>query len=362
MLTSTFPAAKAAFVNASGSQGLCSTAAGQVTCSIGSVASGDSVTYTLTYQAKGSGSIANAVTVTGTETDTAAANNSVTTSVAVNNRTPIATDDVATTNEDTPTTIAVLANDTDPDGDTLTISAITQPAGGTVLVNGNNTVTFSPSANFNGPASFTYTANDGHGGTATATVSVNVIAVNDAPSFVKGSNVTVARSAGPQAINGWAAAISRGPADESSQQLNFIVGNDNHALFSVQPNVTAAGALTFTPLATATPGTATVTVWLQDDGGTANGGVDTSAAQTFTITTIANCGAGRHRRLGEHESEHGGDASRSSTTTPTPTTMPCRSSASCRRSTAARSRTAPRRRSRIRPPTTSLASTASSIR
>src|SRR5205814_1933863 len=65
--------------------------------------------------------------------------------------------------------------------------------------------------------------------------------------------------------------------------LNFIVSNTNTPLFSGQPAVAANGTLTYTPAANAN-GSATVTVQMHDDGGTANGGVDTSAAQTFTIT------------------------------------------------------------------------------
>jgi len=115
---------------------------------------------------------------------------------------------------------------------------------------------------------------------------VTVTAVNDAPSFTKGADQTVIEDAGAQTVAGWATAISAGPADESAQTLNFIVTNGNNALFSAQPAVSAAGTLTYTSAAGAT-GSATVTVQLHDNGGTANGGVDTSAAQTFTITVNA---------------------------------------------------------------------------
>ncbi len=64
------------------------------------------------------------------------------------------------------------------------------------------------------------------------------------------------------------------------------MGNDNNALFSTQPSIAANGTLTFEPAANAN-GSATVTVSLSDDGGTANGGDDTSAAKTFTITVNA---------------------------------------------------------------------------
>jgi len=100
---------------------------------------------------------------------------------AVNDR-PAAADDAATTNEDTPVTTAnVLANDTDVDGDTLTVSTFTQPAHGTVTSLGDGAFTYTPNPNFNGTDSFTYTASDGEGGTDTATVSITVDPVNDAP-------------------------------------------------------------------------------------------------------------------------------------------------------------------------------------
>ena len=64
--------------------------------------------------------------------------------------------------------------------------------------------------------------------------------------------------------------------------MTFSVSNDNNALFSEQPAIAADGTLTYTPAADAN-GVATVTVSLSDDGGVDNGGVDTSAEQTFTI-------------------------------------------------------------------------------
>ena len=64
--------------------------------------------------------------------------------------------------------------------------------------------------------------------------------------------------------------------NESGQTVNFLVSNDNNALFSAQPSVSSNGTLTYTPAANAN-GSATVTVQIHDNGGTANGGVDTSA-------------------------------------------------------------------------------------
>jgi Big-like domain-containing protein len=90
------------------------------------------------------------------------------------NRPPTANPDSATTQQNTPVTINVVANDTDPDGDTLTVTGVTQGAHGTVTNNNNGTVTYSPSAGFTGTDTFTYTISDGHGGTATGQVTVTV--------------------------------------------------------------------------------------------------------------------------------------------------------------------------------------------
>ncbi|OGV74539.1 MAG: hypothetical protein A3K19_08495 [Lentisphaerae bacterium RIFOXYB12_FULL_65_16] len=97
------------------------------------------------------------------------------------NDAPTAVEDRVATNEETPMEIAVLANDSDTDGDALQVSAVTDPTTGTVQINITGTVTYTPPLNFLGNVTFTYTATDGHGGTATATVYVTVSDVSDAP-------------------------------------------------------------------------------------------------------------------------------------------------------------------------------------
>ncbi|MBV9957437.1 MAG: tandem-95 repeat protein, partial [Acidobacteria bacterium] len=104
--------------------------------------------------------------------------------VTASNRPPDAVDDAAATNEDTPVSVGVLANDTDPDGDALTISSFTQGLNGTVTSGGGGALVYTPNANFNGSDSFTYRITDGNGGTDTATVTVTVNPVNDPPDAV----------------------------------------------------------------------------------------------------------------------------------------------------------------------------------
>ena len=102
--------------------------------------------------------------------------------VAVNevNDPPIAAADSATTAEDTALTIAVLPNDADPEGDTLTIESVTQPSHGSVVSSGLGIV-YTPDPDFLGTDAFTYTITDGRGGRSTAQVSVVVLPVNDPP-------------------------------------------------------------------------------------------------------------------------------------------------------------------------------------
>ncbi len=96
------------------------------------------------------------------------------------NNIPVVTNDSATTNEDTAATINVLANDSDADGDNLTIASVASASNGfTKIV--DNEIVYTPAANFNGIDSFSYEISDGNGGSETATVTVNVAAVNDKP-------------------------------------------------------------------------------------------------------------------------------------------------------------------------------------
>ena len=108
----------------------------------------------------------------------------VTITVASVNNTPLAANDVATTNEDVPMTITVLSNDTDGDGDVLSVIGVTPPLNGGAVVNINGTITYTPNPNFNGTDTFKYKVTDGNGGTSTATVTIIVNSVNDAPTTV----------------------------------------------------------------------------------------------------------------------------------------------------------------------------------
>ena len=108
-------------------------------------------------------------------------------SVTAVNDAPVAVDDgsagspLVTVAEDTAAAaIAVLANDSDVDGDALSVAAASSP-NGTVTVNVDQTLSFTPALNFNGTTTISYTVSDGQGGSASATAFVSVTSVDDAP-------------------------------------------------------------------------------------------------------------------------------------------------------------------------------------
>jgi VCBS repeat-containing protein len=97
------------------------------------------------------------------------------------NDAPVANDDEATVPEDSSVTIPVLGNDYDPDGDPLSVSLVSGPANGRATVNPDGTITYTPNPDFCGTDSFTYKACDPSGACDTATVTIHVTCVNDAP-------------------------------------------------------------------------------------------------------------------------------------------------------------------------------------
>ena len=154
--------------------------------------------------------------------------------MGVSNQAPVAGNDAVATAEDGTLTIPVaslLANDTDADGNQLSIISVGSAPNGTVSLVGGNVV-FVPALNFSGVTSFTYRISDGAGGESTATVTVNVAAVADAP--------TVSASAGaaiedqPIALN-----ISGALTDtDGSEALTFkISGVPAGASLSVGTNL-----------------------------------------------------------------------------------------------------------------------------
>jgi hypothetical protein len=108
----------------------------------------------------------------------AAFSNEATVSIMVNsvNDAPNAQPDAATTVKNGAVSIPVLANDSDVDGDQLSVTSVSSPANGSVsITSSGGGINYRPKPGFAGIDSFSYTVSDGHGGTATATVTVNVV-------------------------------------------------------------------------------------------------------------------------------------------------------------------------------------------
>ncbi|MDJ0881947.1 MAG: Ig-like domain-containing protein, partial [Gammaproteobacteria bacterium] len=135
-------------------------------------------------------------------TDVVTINTALMQTSGVNNE-PTAIDDAFATVADTPLiTGDVLANDSDPDGDALTISTFTQSANGTVADNGDGSFTFTPTAGFTGNAIFSYTVDDNKGGLDTAQVVVAVSAApNDDGGGSSGSTPPVANAGADQNVD-----------------------------------------------------------------------------------------------------------------------------------------------------------------
>jgi len=193
------------------------------------------------------------------------------------NDAPVAVDDVAVTDEDTPFTLAVLDNDYDVDGQIPFLTAVGTPLLGQVTIAGS-TLRYTPTLNLNGVDHFTYTISDGVL-EATATVTVTVNAVNDAPTLDSIAARTIDEDAPQQTVT--LSGIGSRAANEA-QTLSVSAQSSNPALIPA-PSVTyvspqTTGTLRFTPVADQW-GSATITVTVSD-------GVATTA-RAFLVTVNA---------------------------------------------------------------------------
>ena len=200
--------------------------------------------------------------------DTQADSEVATVSIIVNavNDAPVADGQSAATDEDTVKAITLAASDLD--GDPLTYSIVAGPANGSVSVAGS-VVTYTPAANYNGPDSFTFKANDGGADSNVATVSIAVKAVNDAPSAAAG---------GPYAVNeGGSVVVTASGSDVEDTSLTFAWDLDNNGSFE-----TAGQTVTFSASGLDGPSSPTVSVRVTD-----SGGLSTTAQATVNVANVA---------------------------------------------------------------------------
>jgi hypothetical protein len=212
------------------------------------------------------------------------------------NQPPVAADDEYQTFEggertlEVGTSDGVLQNDSDPEGELLVASKESDPANGRVTLDRDGSFRYTPDFSFYGDDTFMYRASDPSGRFSTATVIVHVAPLNDRPRFrLAVDQVVVPREQSPRTVPNFVTGITPGAPNETDQVLIFeVVENSNPGLFAVGPEVTrdsqtsTTGTLTFTPAGPT--GSATVTIVMRDNGGTENGGTDTSHSETFTIT------------------------------------------------------------------------------
>ncbi|HBL28795.1 MAG TPA: hypothetical protein DD490_18325, partial [Acidobacteria bacterium] len=222
---------------------------------------------TVTYVPNANFSGSDAFTYTVSDGQGGSATAAVTVTVSGVNDPPVAAADSTTVAEDGAVTLDVRSNDTDADGDTLTVTAVTQGTNGSVVLNPNGTVTYTPAADFHGTDSFTYTVEDGNGGSETGTVAVTVTAVNDAPAAVADS-ATVAEDG---TVN---VAVLANDTDTENDLLTVTaVTQGAHGSVAINPD----GTVAYTPAADYNgPDTFTYTA------GDGNGGTAT-ASVTVTV-------------------------------------------------------------------------------
>jgi len=142
------------------------------------------ITYTPSSSFVGSDSFAYIVA------DTHGATSSAIVYIVVVNSAPVAHNDTTTLDENTSSTIDILANDTDVDGDTLSIVVVGEPAHGTAVTS-SNYILYTPVAYYNGTDTFSYTIADTNGTTSTAQVDIIINLVNYPPVLADISNQTI---------------------------------------------------------------------------------------------------------------------------------------------------------------------------
>ena len=179
---------------------------------------------------------------------------------------PLAEDDTAETTGDTAVSIDVLGNDSDPDGDPLTVTAASAP-NGSVTVEDDNSLTYTPNAGFTGPDTITYEISDGAGGTATASVAMSVAAANSAPLAEDDTAETTEDTAVSIDVLG-------NDSDPDGDPLSVTTASAANGSVTVEDD----NSLTYTPNAGFT-GPDTITYEISDGaGGTATAGVEVSVA------------------------------------------------------------------------------------
>jgi Zn-dependent metalloprotease len=150
------------------------------------------------------------------------------------NRAPVAVDDSATTDEDNLVNIDVLANDSDAEGTTLSVTGVTTPANGTATIKSDGTIDYQPTDDFFGSDSFEYTVTDADGLSSTAVVNVAVNEVNDAPNDLTLSANSIAENTNTDSAVE-IGLLSGSDVDSSSFTYDLVsgTGDSDNGLFQI---------------------------------------------------------------------------------------------------------------------------------
>ena len=227
-------------------------------------------TYTPNADYDGSDSFTYGISDGHGGTDTATV--SVTVTPPTTNQPPVANDETLTLAEDASGNVNVLAGDTDPNSDPLTVtSPAPSAAHGTVACTSDGVCTYTPNANYHGPDGFDYTVSDGRGGTDTGHVTITVTPVNDAPDAVN-DTLTIAEDTPGSLL------VIANDSDPDGDPVQLIQVTDSIGTASCH---TDTGVCTYTPPPNYT-GTATFGYSIVDD----QGGPIVQATVTVTITPV----------------------------------------------------------------------------
>ncbi len=201
------------------------------------------------------------------------------------NDAPVAVADSYTATEDTARSVAapgVLLNDTDTEGDDLTAIKVSDPAHGTVVLSEDGSFVYTPASNYSGADSFTYKANDGTSDSNTATVSITVTAVNDAPVAVADSYTATEDTA--RSVSA-AAGVLLNDTDTEDDDLTAIkVSDPAHGTVTLSDD----GSFVYTPTANYT-GADSFTYKANDGTSDSN-----TVTVSITVSAVERC-AGRGR-------------------------------------------------------------------
>ena len=216
-------------------------------------------------------------TISYTITDGQGGSDSSTVTVTVNtqeNRPPVANVDEVTTNENTSTIINAISNDTDADGDTITVYSASA-TNGTVLIQSDETLLYTPNTEFFGSDTISYTINDGRGGSDSSTVSVTVTETPNTPPVANVDEITTNKNTSVTID------ATSNDTDADGNTLTVYIASATNGTVVIQND----GTLLYTPT-TDFAGTDTISYTINDGQGGASSSTVTVSVNTPPVANV----------------------------------------------------------------------------